>query len=79
MAKYVDHENFKDFKKETEMNFKETKDNIDKVQEQTKEIEKNITAIDFKATKASTDAEQNNNMLKEINFNDMQLKLKKYK
>lgn len=61
------------------MNFKETKDNIDKVQEQTKEIEKNITAIDFKATKACTDAEQNNNMLKEINFNDMQLKLKKYK
>lgn len=35
--------------------------------------------VDGKATKASNDVTQNNNMMKEINFSDMQQKLKKYK
>ena len=38
-----------------------------------------IDGIDKKATKASLDAEQNNSMMKEINFNDMQQKLRKFK
>ncbi len=61
------------------MSFNETNNNITKVQEQTKGLGNKITDIDQKATKASNEAMQNNNMMKEINFSDMQLKLKKIK
>lgn len=61
------------------MSFNETNTNLTKVQEQTKGLGNKITDIDQKATKASNEAMQNNNMMKEINFSDMQLKLKKIK
>lgn len=79
MVKYVDQEKFKDFKDETALNFKDANSNIEKVNEQTCQIGKQIGDIDKKATKASVDAEQNSNMMKEINFNDMQQKLRKFK
>jgi hypothetical protein len=61
------------------MSFNETNTNLTKVQEETKGLGNKITDIDQKATKASNEAMQNNNMMKEINFSDMQLKLKKIK
>lgn len=61
------------------MSFNETNTNLTKVQEETKGLGNKLTDIDQKATKASNEAMQNNNMMKEINFSDMQLKLKKIK
>lgn len=79
LAKYVDNVEFKDLKDDTSIKFKQTNNNIARVQEETKNLGGKISEIDIKATKASNDALQNNNMMKEINFNEMQLKLKKYK
>lgn len=79
MNKYVQNGEFSGFKEQTDLLFKETADNIDGVRNGVNKLGEQIDSIDRKATKASEDAEQNNAMMKEINFNDMQQKLRKFK
>lgn len=78
-GKYVSNGEFSGFKDQTDLLFKETGMSIDGVKSEVKNLEGQIDGIDEKATKASKDAEQNNSMMKEINFNEMQQKLKKFK
>ena len=59
--------------------FKETGNNLESVRNGVKNLEGQVDGIDKKATKASQDANENNSMMKEINFNDMQQKLRKFK
>ena len=79
MNKYVENGEFLGFKDQTDMLFKETSENIQGVKSGVDKLGDQIDGIDKKATKASEDAEQNNSMMKEINFNDMQQKLRKFK
>ena len=79
MNKYIENGEFSAFKDQTDMLFKETNENIDGVKNGVTKLGDQIDGIDKKATKASSDAEQNNAMMKEINFNDMQQKLRKFK
>ena len=52
---------------------------IEGLQSNIGKTEEKIGNIETKAEKASKDAEQNNKMLKEINFTEMQQKIKKIK
>lgn len=79
MNKYVENGEFLGFKDQTDLLFKETSENIQGVKSGVGKLGDQIDGIDKKATKASLDAEQNNSMMKEINFNDMQQKLRKFK
>ena len=63
-GKYVDNENFKDFKDQTSSNFDQTNNNLNKVQDETNKLGTKIIDIDNKATKAVNDVQENNNMMK---------------
>lgn len=78
LEKYVDHGNFNEFKEKTDISFKETESNINEVKDGHKLITAIVGEIDAKATKACDEVGQNNNMMKEINFSEMQQKMKKY-
>lgn len=77
--KYVSNGEFCGFKEQTDNMFKETGNNLESVRNGVKNLEGQVDGIDKKATKASQDANENNSMMKEINFNDMQQKLRKFK
>ena len=79
LCKFVENGQFDAFKDQTSLQFSETNSNIDSVKGGVKKLEGQIGQIDEKATKASNDAAENSTMMKEINFNDMQQKLRKFK
>lgn len=80
MSKFIDEETFKKFKEEfinDELN--QLKQSLNDLQNNLASTNSRIDEIYDKAEKASRDAEQNNKMLQEINFTDIQQKIKKIK
>jgi hypothetical protein len=79
LGRFVPNEHFNEFREETAGNFQSANESIGRINEHAKEMDKQINCIDDKATKASEEAEQNSNMVKEINFAEMQQRLKKFR
>jgi primosomal protein N'' len=79
LGRFVENDHFNEFREETVGNLRTAHERIDGISEHAKEVDRQISCIDGKATKASEEAEQNTNMVKEINFAEMQQRLKKFR
>lgn len=79
LKKYVELGVFDQFKEQNNRYFKELEDLINSLKGDQKNTEKRIEEIEEKVNKACQEVAENNAMMKEINFNEMQQKIKKFK
>lgn len=79
LKKYVEVGVFDQFKEQNNRYFKELEDLINSLKGDQKNTEKRIDEIEEKVNKACQEVAENNAMMKEINFNEMQQKIKKFK
>ena len=79
LDRYVDNNTFKSFRDTTEHELAANSKGLEDLNQNQKDLSKRVDKVDDKANKTAKELEENNGMLKEINFVEMEAKLRKLK